>query len=320
MLITLLFRKPAIACVALAACSLFAWTIAVSADQPDTAPNGKGIGTRQNHGNGPNGEANPHRSAGMNGISYHGGPLMTSGPNVYYIWYGDWGSDTAKKILPNLPAQLSGSPYFHINSTYYDSSNAHVQNFVNLSGQYSISPSSPLYIGSTLSDANVQSIVASVINNGRLAYDSGAVYFLLTSPEIQENSGFCAKYCGWHTHFALNGDTSSDVKYAFVGDAETQCPSSCEEQTALSPNNNPGADGMASVIAHELEEATTDPNLNAWYDNRGAENADKCAWTFGTTHTASNGSLYNVTFPNGMQFLIQQNWVNAKGGYCAMSY
>ena len=39
---------------------------------------------------------------------------------------------------------------------------------------------------------------------------------------------------------------------------------------------------MASIIAHELEEAATDPDLNAWYDRRGDENADKCAWTFGT--------------------------------------
>ena len=48
---------------------------------------------------------------------------------------------------------------------------------------------------------------------------------------------------------------------------------------------------MASIIAHELEEATTDPDLNAWYDRRGEENADKCAWTLpGATSTAGNGS------------------------------
>ena len=57
-----------------------------------------------------------------------------------------------------------------------------------------------------------------------------------------------------------------------------------------SPNGNAGADGMASIIAHELEEAATDPDLNAWYDATGAENADKCAWTFGTEYTAANGS------------------------------
>ena len=67
---------------------------------------------------------------------------------------------------------------------------------------------------------------------------------------------------------------------------------------------------MASVIAHELEEAATDPDLNAWYDSRGYENADKCAWTFGTEYTASNGSKDNITL-GARQYLIQRNWVNA---------
>ncbi|HEX7530831.1 MAG TPA: hypothetical protein VF333_06795, partial [Pyrinomonadaceae bacterium] len=78
-------------------------------------------------------------------------------------------------------------------------------------------------------------------------------------------------------------------------------------------------DGMASIIAHELEEAVSDPNLNAWYDSRGAENADKCAWTFGTTFTTSNGALANMTM-GGRNWLIQRNWVNASGGFCAKSY
>ena len=76
---------------------------------------------------------------------------------------------------------------------------------------------------------------------------------------------------------------------------------------------------MVNIIAHEGEEATTDPDLNAWYDNSGAENADKCAWNFGTTQTASNGSEYNETM-GAHQYLIQQNWVNASGGYCAQKY
>jgi hypothetical protein len=67
-----------------------------------------------------------------------------------------------------------------------------------------------------------------------------------------------------------------------------------------------------------MEEATTDPDLNAWYDRRGYENADKCAWTFGTTYS-SGGADANVHL-GSRDYLIQQNWVNASGGYCAMSY
>ena len=76
---------------------------------------------------------------------------------------------------------------------------------------------------------------------------------------------------------------------------------------------------MASIIAHELEEAVTDPNLNAWYDSRGYENADKCAWTFGATYTTSNGAAANMKL-GARDYLIQRNWVNASGGFCSLSY
>jgi hypothetical protein len=32
---------------------------------------------------------------------------------------------------------------------------------------------------------------------------------------------------------------------------------------------------MVSIIAHELIETVTDPDGNAWYDDKGYENADK---------------------------------------------
>lgn len=307
---------PAFSALFLAGLAAGVYTLSVSAEPGDTAPNGKHIGTKDNHDQSPNGNAGGRTQSGSNGISYHGGPVLTSGSNVYYIWYGNWGTNSALAILPKLPVGLNASPYFNINTTYYNGSNVHVKNAVSLIAQYAY-PSTTY--GTSLTDANIQAIVAGAINGGHLAYDASGVYFVLTSSEIKETSGFCTKYCGWHTHFALNGVNSQDVKYAFVGDSDTQCASSCEEQTGSSPNGNPGADGMASVIAHELEESTTDPDLNAWYDSKGNESADKCAWTFGTEKTASNGSKYNMTL-NGLNFLIQQDWVNASGGYCALSY
>ena len=81
---------------------------------------------------------------------------------------------------------------------------------------------------------------------------------------------------------------------------------------------------MASVLAHELLEASSDPLLNAWFDTHGEENADKCAWKFGKTFPANNGSIYNQTIGT-RNFLIQMNWVNRilqtattkRNGYCA---
>jgi hypothetical protein len=247
-----------------------------------------------------------------NGIQYHGGPLLNSpnGTNIYYIWYGNWSGNTATSILTDLANNIGGSPYFNINTTYYDGSNVKVTNRVNYLGATSDNYSQ----GTALSDAQIQQVVSDAITSGRLPKDTNAVYFVLTSADVNATSGFCSQYCGWHTNGSISGST---IKYAFIGNPD-RCPTSCAAQTT-SPNGNAGADGMASIISHELEEAVTDPQLNAWYDLRGQENADKCAWKFGTEQTAPNGSKYNVTL-GSRQYLIQQNWVNASGGFCAMSF
>jgi hypothetical protein len=292
-----------------------AQVLAPDADEADLVPTGKGWGERAYPAPprvDPNAKApGPAGKTSSNGIFYHGGPLIVGGPNVYYIWYGNWSGNTAMTILADLAKNIGGSPYFNINTTYYNGSNTHVANVVNYGG--SVTDSSNPY-STALSDADVQAVVANAISHG-LPVDTKGVYFVLTSADVNETSGFCTQYCGWHTHGTIAG---ADIKYSFVGNPD-RCPSACEWQTT-SPNGNAGADGMASIIAHELEEATTDPDLNAWYDRRGEENADKCAWTFGTTSTASNGSLYNVTLKDGSNYLIQRNWVNASGGYCALSY
>ena len=250
-------------------------------------------------------------------ISYHGGPVLVNGVKVYYIWYGDWSGNTAKSlangspgILPVLASSIGGSPYFNINTTYYNGSGKHVPNLVTFMGQTTDNYSQ----GTALSDAGVQAVVSAAISSGALGKpDPNGVYFVLTSADVNETSGFCTQYCGWHTNGTISG---TDIKYAFIGNPD-RCPSACSAQTT-SPNGNLGADAMASIIAHELQEATTDPDLNAWYDRRGYENADKCAWTFGATKV-TNGAHWNMTL-GGLNFLIQQNWVNASGGYCALSY
>ncbi len=279
------------------------------AEEKDIAPNGKGHFTLDHpqNGNG-NGAGNPNRP-GNNGISYHGGPIMLDTTNVYYIWYGNWSGNSATTILTDLASSIGGSGYFNINTTYYNGSNTHVTNSVHYAGSTTDGYSQ----GTSLTDAQIQTVVSGAIASGRLVKDTNGVYFVLTSADVTASSGFCTQYCGWHTHGTIGG---SDIKYAFIGNPD-RCPSSCEAQTT-GPNGNAGADGMASIISHELEEAVTDPDLNAWYDTRGQENADKCAWTFGTTYTV-NGASANMKLGT-RDYLIQRNWVNALGGYCATSY
>jgi hypothetical protein len=252
------------------------------------------------------------------GIKYHGGPVMTNaaGNKVYVIWYGNWAAQNpgAPAIITDFLNHLGQSPYFAINTTYSDSAGAKVVNALSLVATTAVSATGSTY-SKALSDANIQTLVSNAITTGALPKDPNAVYLVLTSKDVNATSGFCTAYCGWHTHATIGG---SDIKYSFVGDA-ARCPTACAAQT-IGPNANVGADGMVSVIAHEIEEAVSDPDLNAWYDTVGNENGDKCAWTFGTTSTLTTGAKYNMTLGT-RKFLVQQNWANVSpAGRCALSY
>jgi hypothetical protein len=280
----------------------------------DMVPSGKGYGVPASQQPIAGDDVNGYTVHTGNGINYHNGPVMAGTPHIYFIWYGNWvngshssDSQTTVNLINNLfgTGGMSGSGYELINSTYGDNSN-------DVSGSFSLagSTNNNYSNGTRLSDNAIKSIVSSAISSGALPKDTNGIYFVLTSSDVRETSGFCTQYCGWHTHGTISG---SDIKYAFVGNPD-RCTSACEAET-VSPNGDSGADGMASIMAHETEEAISDPDLNAWYDSTGYENAYKCAWKFGpTTGIVGNGG-YNQTF-GSKHWLIQMNWENARKGGC----
>ena len=232
---------------------------------------------------------------------------MLGNVNIYYIWYGNWSVDpNAINILQNFASFIGGSPYFAINTTYYDFNATHVSNAVT----YVLSTTDNYSQGAVLTDSAVVQIVSSALTDGRLPTDTNGVYFVLTSPDVRQLSGFC----GWHDSGTIAG---ADIKFAWIGNFAAQ-GARCSAQTGSSPNGDPPADAMALVIAHELEESVTDPHFSAWYDSSFEEVADKCEWTYGQTYAATNGSLANMNL-GGYDYLIQQNWVNVAGGYCALN-
>ncbi|HEX7836811.1 MAG TPA: hypothetical protein VF469_05075 [Kofleriaceae bacterium] len=74
---------------------------------------------------------------------------------------------------------------------------------------------------------------------------------------------------------------------------------------------------MVSVVAHELEETVTDPQIATWVNTNGMENADLCAWNFGTGYVAPNGAMANMHLGN-RDYYIQQNWINSGSGSCGL--
>jgi len=246
-------------------------------------------------------------------ITYNGGPVMNNGATAIYLIY--YGTFTAKdtQIINFWSKNIGASPIYAINTTYFDGS------FVHLPAGVAFDAVANVYadnysLGKNLTDANVQTIVKNAITGGHLPDDQNGIYFVLTATDVHESAfgtTFCGGFCGYHgpSTSIISGET---IKYSFVGNAQTQCPSGCIGNTVIgdgtkSPNNDLGADGLLSVVYHELSETVTDPEVNlhtAWAGSC-SENGDCCAWTFGATHLLANGSHANVKIA-GRAFLLQQ--------------
>jgi len=255
-------------------------------------------------------------------ILYHDGTLMPGASNVYFILYGNWEAPPPLEdnlatvaLLQHLVIGLSGSPYLTINSTYTD----YVGSAPN-GGLVLGRTIGDLYSrGSILTDADVQDVVQDMIVTGWLPHDSRGIYVVLTSSDVSVD-GFCTSWDQYHGFLTLIG---TSLKYVVVGNPR-RCPSTVRQFVAPdgtllpTPNANFAADAMASSLAHAISGTVTNPEDLGWFDRYGLENSDKCQGTFGTTYATPNGARANMRL-NGLDFLIQQNWVNSGRGYCGLS-
>jgi hypothetical protein len=270
-----------------------------------------------------NGQAKPggaSRRSGT-GISYHGGPIILS-PQIAAIYWsngtvysggpaaGSSGAGSADGSMVGLfMRSLGGTGYWNINNTYTNGSGQHVNNSLSYTQYWADNTGVPAS-GSSVSDAAVQQEVIKGLSSGALAFNASTLYAVFSASGINLGGGFGTQYCAYHGHFTWNGH---DVKYA-VMPYDAEFPSACTAGTGISPTSDFAAAAEVNTLAHETEETATDEDLNAWYDTRGNENADKCAWNFGATSSGSTGT-YNQTM-GGVNWLIQMNWVNANSGGC----
>ena len=249
-------------------------------------------------------------------MNYYGGPLINT-PTIYIIWYGNWnqnnGSDTSagQQLIRDWAASIGGTPHYQLNTSLSVAAYPVSGNVNFIAGTNEITDGGT---STSLTDTDIRNIVDRNVGGvGKLPYNANGVYFVITSSNVTATSGFCTNYCGWHTHGNV---TAGHVRYSFVGNAQ-RCLNACAAQTK-SPNNIPGIDAAISVLTHELEEANTDPDINAWLDSRGYENADKCAWTFGHYQfQTANGSWANMTF-GGHNWLIQRNILKSGSNFLCM--
>jgi hypothetical protein len=219
-------------------------------------------------------------------MTYHGGVIMPSTVSQAIFWGPSWTNPTfvGDKItgLDNWHTGFSNSNYA-ITSDEYTGSNGQVGPVVTHNGH--------LIDTTTASNgSSTSAIVAEVCKEITNPVSNG--YYPVYVDVKRGNAGYCA----YHTYGSCQGVTVQ-VAFFFNLDGDAGC-----DPQDTSGLHSQGLAALANVSGHELSEARTDPaNPGAWYDRRGQENGDKCAWTF---------NVPLVTFSNGTRWKIQGEWSN----------
>jgi hypothetical protein len=221
-------------------------------------------------------------------LSWHNGPVMHSTTVAPIYWGSNWGNSsfTGDKVtgLDYVYSHVGGSGYAHTNSEYTDGSGNVNTTSISKVGNVIDTSAAPSGAPST---SQVLAEVARATNNRPTAN----AYYPVYSDQPRGNAGYCA----WHSSGTING---IQVQFGFFFNLDGD--PGCDPQAPTSLGHSQGLSALANVTGHELSEMLTDPQLNAWYDQRGSENADKCAWTFNGLVTIGNQS-----------WKIQGNWSNA---------
>jgi hypothetical protein len=226
-------------------------------------------------------------------MTNHGGAIMPNVQPVEAIFWGtSWNSATftGDKVtgMDTFYSGVGNSAYAHTCSEY---SGLLTDSITYIGHTFDYTPAS--------SGQRASSILAEVCKEIKNPQTNG--YYPVYVDIRRGHAGYCA----WHSAGSCNG---VPVQFAFFFNLDGDPGCDPEDTSGL---HSQGLAALANVSGHELSETRTDPRLNAWFDNSGAENGDKCAWTFGTPL---------LTFRDGSLWKIQGNWSNKAytsgiGGY-----
>jgi hypothetical protein len=277
-------RRSAIGVAALAACVAFAAIAATAAlaDPPPALFAGGTNGIVFAHG----AHGNPHHGSDPQ-LTYHGGAVMANGADVTPIFWGSSWTGTNTKVtgIDTFYSGVGGTAYAQTNHEYTGTT-GQVSTTVNSHTHLLDNDAAPSGAPST---GQVLAIVAAKITN---PVANG--YYPVYSDQPRGHAGYCA----WHSWGSING---TPVQFAFFFNLDGDAGCDPQDTSGL---HSQGLAALGNVSGHELSEALTDPAGAGWFDNSGAENADKCAWTF---------SSKLVQFKNS-SWKIQGNWSNAAYG------
>ncbi len=254
-------------------------------------------------------------------LSYHNGPVMRTNTTyaIYWVPAGYSVSSGYTSLIngffSNVVADNGKTSNVYFSDTqYYDTSGpiAYGSTFAGSvvdTNSFPTNGCSDSYTAVCLTDAQIQTELQRVMSANGWTGGSTKLFFVFTPKNVGSCAGSsCAftQYCAYHSWI---GSGSSAIPYANQPYAAF-VPAACD--SGQHPNGD-DADATINVASHEHNEAITDEQGSAWYDRRGYENGDKCAWNFGTSLGSTSFGQYNQAIGTG-KYYLQQEWSNFKSG------
>jgi hypothetical protein len=204
-------------------------------------------------------------------LIYHNGSVMHTSVTIPIFWGTSWANSNfvqdKETGLASFYSGEGGSSYAGTCDEYTD-------------GTGSVTSASS-YLGSVVDlsaaaksgnrTSPILQEVCTVLAANRITPVSNGYY-----PVYVDTPRGHAGFCAWHSWGTCN---NVPIQFAFFFNLDGD--PGCDPQDT-SGRHSEGLAALANVSGHELSEARTDPRGAGWFDSSGAENADKCAWAFGT--------------------------------------
>jgi len=233
-------------------------------------------------------------------MTYHNGPVMTGTANIYAIFWeptGSYVSPTYNSLILRYFGDIGGSSLYANNKQYTQTGGGFASNAVLASSW--VDTGAYTSTTGTLQDSQIQAEVTHAQSVNGWSPSLNNIFFVFTAKGENICLGSSCSFttfCAYHSNFGSNNLYASMV---YTGTNLSACG------VSTSPNSDFDADSTINVTSHEQIEAATDPLGSAWYDSRGYEIGDKCAWNFGTTNSQGG----DVTW-NGHTYEVQKEWDN----------
>ncbi len=256
-----------------------------------------------------NGNAQPANGfagggGGSSNLIFHNGGVVIRNAHLVCIFWGpsfNGGSDASYAAgIQAFRNQFGTTPEYNTITQYYGNDalsgygNILPANLAGGSADWFDTTTPPQNVTDALVQLEVRTYLLTHATDYNAVYE---VFIPATSFSSSGNQGSCGAtggvslaYCAYHSHYV--DVTNNNVKYSI--EPYPSC-SGCSASGFSTVQN------QEHFVCHETRETVTDALGNAWFDRRGNEADDKCAWS-------------PAPFIGTGGFGYQYEWSNANSG------